>query len=1198
MILTDLVSEHILLGKDDFYPCKNLSSFMNNVHVIYVYNSTRSPANASLKTFNARFSQSFDRVDSKIESRTPTKSSKSFIQEHIKAGVSSSGGKTTPMAPVSRRLSDSNKYKKLDGEASPLHSLLKGLDDSISVSSSPLDKNLQLQLVTRCSPRRSPRLMKSGSKTPSRERTPDHSFNDQKYEKNANDLSQGAVESVAVMESFLSPTTVGLPKSSRGLSGKSESSIAASRRMTVELGTIDKFMEELDGEMHAQIGDDNRRLTADGTDMAELIANIDDEEYVVCSDNRLSGLSLRSSIGIYRESLESVDIDVLLHSVNGALKRDHTGRGDDNRDSIDTLSSISSISFPFPRHANINDTDNGNSQEFPAHRVVHTDRNLSSHHAEIDSSNQNSTSNGNKFPAHEFSAPKDSTLKSCMSGIKSNRKAGVVFGSPQAMEFSKNSETNSFTPMSKAAAKINFPVAVVHSIHECGSICDDENDDITSENSRILDEWDRLTNTSRGSSASDEEFPPILDRCESFTSKTSGISGRDYRRRSSLQPSMNDQHITQNESKSFDEPTCTVQLPSNLGEFLNDVSTINGKATQQLSEDKTEALESNLESLIDKIGISYTNITDNPINLIDSRDSLSSNVLNEISVNSICMADRSIGELMNTPLTLGKTSLQPVAPSSFDFDERRTTLNDTRNSYEPTESLLISESPVRSDGYLSKQGQVINNEVAEASSVQSTEKAFSIIEVAYKSTLSNDSCDNFRYNIDGDSERSVVLKKDNAIVSSSPKNRNPLLERLTILNTAARKSTLSHCQTPFASAAKFSTHNIPNQFRSSDLPVYVNTKQHSSRLINSVATIGIDCSDECSNSCEFTEVLSEIQVFHTLPNCDIPFLRTLSEGGDGLQDYFVDRDVSEILLGAISEANLKGFSDESLESQWLQISDETDFDYVTEALKINFAASCVENIDGKYKLWEARLLEIGNDAMILKLHELSEKLNSSQQIITNKSEEVLKWEKHCKLGVDIESEMLELLGKIYDIKEKLEKITGESVGVGRNISSLLKMEQITLSARVANVEVSRIDQLAAFELNLIEKTLECRNLEYKIGAMNKLTCCKITEMMAGGILVVAKLSDICHLNAYFKVISNGSLSCERKDVRVEIFKENNDEMKIDSSRRFVEKVIMNELFLDTPYFGGINVPNYMWSWQRKVSGCIFAFKTRSDSYSL
>ena len=73
---------------------------------------------------------------------------------------------------------------------------------------------------------------------------------------------------------------------------------------------------------------------------------------------------------------------------------------------------------------------------------------------------------------------KDGGLKSCMSGRKqSGRKSNVVFGSPKAMEFVRDSATDSFTPMSRAAAKANFPVHIVATHEEEGG--EDEN---TSEN--------------------------------------------------------------------------------------------------------------------------------------------------------------------------------------------------------------------------------------------------------------------------------------------------------------------------------------------------------------------------------------------------------------------------------------------------------------------------------------------------------------------------------------------------------------------------------------------------------------------------------------------------------------------------------------------------------------------------------------------
>ena len=105
---------------------------------------------------------------------------------------------------------------------------------------------------------------------------------------------------------------------------------------------------------------------------------------------------------------------------------------------------------------------------------------------------------------YSFTAP-TGALKSCLSSRKKPRapeppsaaKRNVVFGSPQAVEFNKSSPVTSFTPMQQQAAKDRFSMAGAAASEE-------EVDEETDENSRILEEWDRLTNASEDD-GSDEE---------------------------------------------------------------------------------------------------------------------------------------------------------------------------------------------------------------------------------------------------------------------------------------------------------------------------------------------------------------------------------------------------------------------------------------------------------------------------------------------------------------------------------------------------------------------------------------------------------------------------------------------------------------------------------------------------------------------
>ena len=120
-------------------------------------------------------------------------------------------------------------------------------------------------------------------------------------------------------------------------------------------------------------------------------------------------------------------------------------------------------------------------------------------------------------------------LKSCMSKKKSVQKKSIVFGSPKAAFYEKDSRAGSFTPLTREEAKAMFPINQEEAEQE-------PDDSITSQNSKILDDWDRLTNTS-GGSESDEDvsvFSSCSSASKSDASRVSGQSPKSRRRRKSM----------------------------------------------------------------------------------------------------------------------------------------------------------------------------------------------------------------------------------------------------------------------------------------------------------------------------------------------------------------------------------------------------------------------------------------------------------------------------------------------------------------------------------------------------------------------------------------------------------------------------------------------------------------------------------------
>jgi hypothetical protein len=259
-------------------------------------------------------------------------------------------------------------------------------------------------------------------------------------------------------------------------------------------------------------------------------------------------------------------------------------------------------------------------------------------------------------------------LKSCFSAKKSTQKhtkdvsasKSVVFGSPKVAEFNKHSPTTNFTPMNKHDARRLFPVDEIQSSRE--EEVESSMDEITADNDRILEEWDRLTNASETGSDDDESHdvmdqvfaPPAVvvaaasappptttnlmylqgDDKENMVyedSSSMDISGyhsnekkREKRRRSKLQPLLDLQETAEEKLASFAAAATSFQEQSNVSEMshtvelpatLNQLMAENEEAFQNQQEimyedsqldDKTEEIENNLQELMNKIDMQHS----------------------------------------------------------------------------------------------------------------------------------------------------------------------------------------------------------------------------------------------------------------------------------------------------------------------------------------------------------------------------------------------------------------------------------------------------------------------------------------------------------------------------------------------------------------------------------------------------------------
>ena len=188
-----------------------------------------------------------------------------------------------------------------------------------------------------------------------------------------------------------------------------------------------------------------------------------------------------------------------------------------------------------------------------------------------------------------------SVLKSCLKSksiIEKSSRRSVIFGSPNVAEFNAASPTNKMTPMTRGQAKHLF------SMDGKSKEAETSEDPVTEENSRELDEWDRLTNVSEGSNEGDEvsemSSPPSIN-----------VSRRRGRRASKIQVSAD--KLSENESSPHDEfdssnVSNTVALPDSLGALLNDNTIVGSGRNSLLSEvETTQKLEGDLNLLLQNV---------------------------------------------------------------------------------------------------------------------------------------------------------------------------------------------------------------------------------------------------------------------------------------------------------------------------------------------------------------------------------------------------------------------------------------------------------------------------------------------------------------------------------------------------------------------------------------------------------------------
>ena len=259
-------------------------------------------------------------------------------------------------------------------------------------------------------------------------------------------------------------------------------------------------------------------------------------------------------------------------------------------------------------------------------------------------------------------------LRSCLSSRKMSARKNVVFGSPKAAEFKRGDPTTSFTPMGRDHVKEIFSM-------EPAVIAQDEEDEDenTAENSAILEEWDRLSNTSANPAGSDDDKSPEMARSKSISRSPRTNSSR--RRRSMLQPKL---EVDAGDDVNVSVDENTVALPSNLMELVSEndqgiVSPVgqganttgNGNGTVYSNQEtitvaapeNTQNLEKDLHSLMREVGYSMSKDLDHSVaygnedddNSVASTRSTRSRRSNRSSRSSV--SEQSLGPLLGRAST-------------------------------------------------------------------------------------------------------------------------------------------------------------------------------------------------------------------------------------------------------------------------------------------------------------------------------------------------------------------------------------------------------------------------------------------------------------------------------------------------------------------------------------------------------------------
>jgi len=361
-----------------------------------------------------------------------------------------------------------------------------------------------------------------------------------------------------------------------------------------------------------------------------------------------------------------------------------------------------------------------------------------------------------------YKAPVDAAsvrgILSSKKAPKSGRKS-VVFGSPKACEFKKEEIVTRYTPMRSKEVREFFSMDPAPTMQEER----DQEEGETADNSAILDEWDRLSNASyaEGSGSEDGGSPMSV-----------GSIRPSPRRKSSVQRPM--------DYVNDDEPTTTVQLPATLNDLLEDAEVNKGPevlAEAADKEDKTCELENDLGSMLKQLSSETesqtSTVTVSPIPVPATVEEPT------VQLES-CLTD--VVDDIGSAKFVESVCAPAAVTTCVDMEDHTAEL-------EPNLGALLDTA----NAEMTRDEDGMAEDLRDVSARKSTNSDHSFASSQDTAPLS--------------ARRASVNSSRGSLGTSilSP-SATPasLLNRLQGLNAAARRTTLSHCETPLAATSRMS----------------------------------------------------------------------------------------------------------------------------------------------------------------------------------------------------------------------------------------------------------------------------------------------------------------------------------------------------------------------------------------------------------